>query len=104
MLFRSLALVRHAGVDPGLAFEVLSKGSADSFALRNHGIKAMLPNRYPERAFSTGYALKDLGYALELARDAGLELSGANNARALLQRSAAAGFGAEYFPALAKVI
>ena len=103
-LAEALALVRHAGVDPGLALDVLSKGSADSFALRNHGMKAMLPNRYPERAFSTEYALKDLGYALELAREAGLELSGANNARALLERSAAAGFGAEYFPALAKVI
>ncbi len=103
-LAEALAVVRRAGVDPGLALEVLSKGSADSFALRNHGMKAMLANRYPERAFSTEYALKDLGYALELAREAGLELSGAANARALLEKSRAAGFGAEYFPALAKIV
>jgi hypothetical protein len=103
-LGEALAMVRHAGVDPALAFEVLSKGSADSFALRNHGMKAMLANHYPERAFSTEYALKDLGYALELAREAGLELSGAGNARAVLEKSRAAGFGAEYFPALAKIV
>ena len=35
----------HAGVDPTVLFETLAKGSADSFALRNHGIKAVLmPN------------------------------------------------------------
>ena len=99
-----LALVRRAGVDPALALEVLSKGSADSFALRNHGMKAMLPGAYPERAFSTEYALKDLGYALELAREAGMKLTGADNARRLLEKSRDAGFGAEYFPALAKVV
>jgi len=99
-----LALVRHAGVDAALALEVLSKGSADSFALRNHGMKAILHGVYPERAFSTEYALKDLGYALELAREAGIDLSGARNARDLLQKSRDAGFGAEYFPALAKVV
>ena len=98
-----LALIRYAGLDPALAFEVLSKGSSDSFALRNHGMKAILPGNFPERAFSTDYALKDLGYALELAREAGLELSGAQNARRLLEKSRAAGYGTEYFPALAKV-
>ena len=48
--------------------------------------------------------LKDVGYALELAAAYGLQLSGAENARALLERAIAAGFGAEYFPALAKVV
>jgi len=100
----ALALVRHSGVKPELAFEILSKGSADSFALRNHGMKAMLPGEYPERAYSILYALKDIRYALELAREAGLDLTGAHNARALLKRAADAGFGKEYFPALAKMI
>jgi 3-hydroxyisobutyrate dehydrogenase len=100
----ALALLRHAGVDAALALEVLSKGSADSFALRNHGMKAMLPGRYPQRAFSTEYARKDLGYALELAGEAGLELSGARNVGEILERSRAAGYGEEYFPALAKIV
>lgn len=102
-LAEALALVRHAGVDPKLALETLSKGSADSFALRNHGVKAMLPGVYPERAFSAEYALKDLSYALELAAQAGIDLPGAQNARALLERAIAAGHGAEYFPVLARL-
>lgn len=103
-LAEALALIRHSGIRPELAFEVLSKGSADSFALRNHGMKAMVPGKFPQRAYSTLYALKDVRYALELARDAGVELSGAANSRTLLKRAAEAGFSEEYFPVLAKVI
>ena len=103
-LAEALAVAKAAGVDPATLFEVLSKGSADSFALRNHGMKALLPGAYPERAFSTEYMLKDVGYALELAAECGLALSGAENARGLLEKTIAAGFGAEYFPALAKVV
>jgi len=103
-LAEALALVRHSGIKPELAFDVLSKGSADSFALRNHGMNAMLSGKFPERAYSTMYALKDVRYALELARDAGVELSGAANSRTLLKCAAEAGFSDEYFPVLAKVI
>ena len=103
-LAEALAVAKGAGVDPATLFDVLSKGSADSFALRNHGMKALLPGIYPERAFSTEYMRKDVGYALELAAAYGLHLSGAENARALLEQTIAAGFGAEYFPALAKVV
>ncbi len=103
-LAEALALIRHSGIRPDLAFEVLSKGSADSFALRNHGMKAMLPGLFPDRAYSTLYALKDVRYALELARDAGLELSGTSNARLLLKRASEAGFGEAYFPVVARVI
>ena len=103
-LAEALAVAKAAGVDPAMLFEVLAKGSADSFALRNHGMKALLPGTYPERAFSSEYMLKDVGYALEIAAECGVHLSGAENARALLERAIAAGFGAEYFPALAKVV
>jgi hypothetical protein len=40
-----------SGFDPKLLLQTLSKGSADSFALRNHGLKATVPARFPERAF-----------------------------------------------------
>jgi hypothetical protein len=103
-LAEALALIGHAGVDPELAFDVLSKGSADSFALRNHGMKAMLKGDYPERAFSSEYALKDIRYALRLAEEAGLFLSGADNAKEVIKKAIRAGYGKEYFPALAKVI
>jgi len=103
-LAEALALIRRLGLDPQLALEALAKGSADSFALRHHAMESMLPNRYPERAFSVSYALKDLGYALELAKLAGIELAGAKNAQALLERAAAAGHTEEYFPVVAKVV
>jgi 3-hydroxyisobutyrate dehydrogenase-like beta-hydroxyacid dehydrogenase len=103
-LAEALALIRHAGIDPELAFEVLSKGSADSFALRNHGMKAMLKGAYPEKAFSSEYALKDIRYALRLAEEAGLFLSGADNTKETIKKSIRAGYGKEYFPALAKTI
>ena len=103
-LGEALALIRHAGLDPQLAFEVLSKGSADSFALRNHGMKAMLANAYPEKAFSTEYALKDIRYALRLGEEAGLFLYGADNAKETLKKAIRAGYGKAYFPVLAKVV
>ena len=103
-LAEALAVAKAAGVDPATLFDVLAKGSADSFALRNHGVKSLLPGAFPERAFSAEYMLKDVGYALELAAECGLHLSGAQNARELLRETIAAGFGAEYFPALAKVV
>ena len=88
-LAEALALIRHAGVDPALAFEVLSKGSADSFALRNHGMKAMLKGDYPERAFSSEYALKDIRYALRLAEEAGLFLPAPTTPRKSSRRRSA---------------
>jgi len=103
-LAEALALARRAGLSATRVFETLAKGSADSFALRHHGMKAMLPDKYPERAFSVEYALKDLEYALEFAKQARAELSGARNAKALLERAASAGHGKKYFPVLAKTI
>jgi 3-hydroxyisobutyrate dehydrogenase len=82
----------------------LAKGSADSFALRNHGMKAMLPRTFPERAFSTEYALKDLGYALELAREVGVRARGAEVVGAILADTVASGLGAAYWPALLEVV
>ena len=103
-LAEALALARRNGVDAALLFDTLSKGSADSFALRNHGIKAMLPGLFPEQAFSAAYALKDIGYALELADEAGLALPGAVLARDLLRRTIESGSGARYWPALAEIV
>ena len=103
-LAEALALGRRSGLDVALLFDTLSKGSADSFALRNHGIKAMLPGVFPERAFSAQYALKDLGYALDLARDAGLRLRGAEMVDEVLRATIAAGYAREYFPVLARIV
>ena len=86
-LAEALETAKRAGLDSSLLFDTLAKGSADSFALRNHGMKAMLPDTFPERAFSARYARKDIGYALDLARSVGLKLDGAK----LADQSARAG-------------
>jgi 3-hydroxyisobutyrate dehydrogenase-like beta-hydroxyacid dehydrogenase len=103
-LAEAVAVARRSGVDPARLLDTLSKGSADSFALRNHGLKAIVPGNFPERAFSTEYALKDLSYALELAADAGIKIPGAELVGKVLQQAIEAGSGAAYFPVIAKHI
>jgi 3-hydroxyisobutyrate dehydrogenase-like beta-hydroxyacid dehydrogenase len=94
------AIAERAGVDPALLFEALSKGSADSFALRNHGMKAILPGDFPERAFSIHYARKDLSYALQLARETGVDARGALTVDEWYAAAIAAGYGDQYHPVI----
>ena len=102
-LAEALSIARAAGVDGLVLFETLAKGSADSFALRNHGMKAMLPGDFPEQAFATDYALKDIAYALDLAADVGIDAEGAGLAQRVLERTSAMGHGNRYFPALVDI-
>ena len=97
-LAEAMVVARRAGVEEGLLLEALSNGSADSFALRNHAMKAMRPRDFPEAAFPTDYAIKDVTYALELAAETGVEARGARLAREILEQSSA------YFPALIRLI
>ena len=103
-LAEALSIARAHDVDGKVLFETLAKGSADSFALRNHGMKAMLPGVFPERAFSTDYALKDLGYAIEMAEEKGVPALGADVARELMERAQELGYDKEYWPVLIKAI
>ncbi len=103
-LAEALTIARAHGVDGKVLFETLTKGSADSFALRNHGMKAMLPGVFPERAFSTVYALKDLSYAIEMAEERGVPALGADVARELMERAKELGYDKEYWPVLIKAI
>jgi len=103
-LAEALAIARAHGVDGKVLFDTLTKGSADSFALRNHGIKAMLPGVFPERAFSTKYALKDLSYAIQMAEERGVPALGADVVRELMERAVELGHGEEYWPVLLRAI
>jgi 3-hydroxyisobutyrate dehydrogenase-like beta-hydroxyacid dehydrogenase len=103
-LSEAIALARRAGLDGRVLFETLQKGSADSFALRNHGMKAVLPGIFPERAFSTDYARKDLSYALALGEDLGVDLRGAKTADDLLRQASEAGFGDLYWPVVSRIV
>ncbi len=104
VLAGALALGERSGIDGKLLLETLSKGSSDSFVMRNHGMKSLLPKTYPERAFSVEYMLKDLGYALDVAKEAGLRLESAELAQSLYRRAVEHGDGPSYFPVVRRVI
>lgn len=99
-LSEALAVARAAGVDGALLFEVFTKGSADSFALRNHGMKALLPGEFPERAFSVTYARKDNAYALDLARLVGVDATAAGMIDRIFTQAQERGLGDNYFPVI----
>ncbi len=103
-LAEAMAMGRRVSIAPELLFSTLAKGSADSFALRNHGMKAMVPGVFPEQAFSTEYAYKDILYALQIAADTGVHAPGAELAERVLQKTIAAGHGSAYWPVLARLV
>ena len=103
-LSEARAIARRAGVDPEVVLNTFTRGSADSFALRNHGLKAILPGEFPERAFPVEYARKDLRYALALAEQTGVNASGAANVDQWFEQAIAQGLGERYFPVVSRVI
>jgi hypothetical protein len=105
-LAEALAAARASGVvEPRVLFETLMKGSADSFVLRNHGIKSLLPDNHPTQgAFPTRYILKDLSYAIALAASHGISMEQAATARRLLERTAAMGWSDAYYTAVIRAI
>lgn len=103
-LSEAYAIAHHAGFDPKQIFETLTKGSGDSFALRNHGLKAIIPQQFPLRAFSVEYAKKDLSYALELADEHGIDVGGCRRIDALFDQAIAKGLGDQYHPVVSRLV
>ena len=103
-LAEGLAIARRQGVDPQTFLEAVSRSSGDSFALRNHGMKSMLEQRFPEGAFPVTYAMKDLDYALDLAQESGVHPESAELVMALFTEAVERGLGARYHPVIATLI
>ena len=103
-LAEAIALGCRNGVPPEVLLPAIALGSGDSFVLRSHGMKSMLPRVFPERAFSTRYAMKDLSYALEMAREAGVAMPGAELTMQRLREAERQGHGDEYHPVVLQVI
>jgi 3-hydroxyisobutyrate dehydrogenase len=103
-LAEAIAIGRRNGVAPEVLLPTIAKGSGDSFVLRSHGMKSMLPRDFPERAFSTRYAIKDLSYALEMATASGVDVPGAELTMQRLKASEQAGNGEKYHPAMLLLI
>ena len=100
----ALTIGRRAGLDDALLLDTLSKGSADSFVLRNHGVKAMLPGVFPLRAFSINYMIKDMKYAIDLAEETGVDVKGARTTNEVLEEGANGPLAEAYWPAMLAVI
>ena len=101
-LAEALAIGTRAGVDGSRLFEVLSHGSADSFALRRHGAW-MAKGEYPDDLFPTTYSLKDLRYALDLAEQVGVDAQGAKLVESRFVEAIERGFGDRYSPVIYKL-
>ena len=100
----ALTIGRRAGLDDALLLDTLAKGSADSFVLRNHGVKAMLPGVFPLRAFSINYMIKDMNYAIDLAEETGVSVKGARTTNEVLEEGANGPLAEAYWPAMLAVI
>jgi 3-hydroxyisobutyrate dehydrogenase len=103
-LAEAIALGRRNGVPADKLLPIMSMGSGDSFVLRNHGLKSMVPRVYPERAFSVRYSMKDLSYALEMADAAGIAVPAARLTMERLVEAEKQGHGDQYHPVVLEVI
>ncbi|MBR0680927.1 NAD(P)-dependent oxidoreductase [Roseomonas eburnea] len=103
-LAEMMAIGDRAGVDPAVLLDAVSRGSGDSFVLRNHGRKAMLPREFPDRAFPSDYVLKDIAGMLELAGDAGVPARITETARDYYAEVVRRGCGSRYFPVVLELI
>ncbi|MEW6121568.1 MAG: NAD(P)-dependent oxidoreductase [Pseudomonadota bacterium] len=103
-LAEMMVVGERAGVAPATLLEAVSKGSGDSFVLRNHGMKAMLPRAFPEKAFPPEYVLKDISYMLALAETLGLQPKVTDVARRYYEAARDGGLSGRYFPGVIEII
>jgi len=103
-LAEMMVVGERAGVDPQTLLNAVSKGSGDSFVLRNHGMKAMLPREFPAKAFPPEYVLKDLDYLLALARDVAVRPAVAELARRTYDAARRHGLSGRYFPGVIEYV
>lgn len=103
-LAEMMVLGERAGVAPATLLDAVSKGSGDSFVLRNHGRNAMLPRQFPEKSFPPEYVLKDIQYVLELAAETEVTARVTELAQRYYAAAAQGGYSGRYFPAVIEVI
>lgn len=99
-----MVLSERAGVAPAVLLDAVAKGSGDSFALRNHARKSMLPRQFPEKSFPPEYVLKDIDCVLELAAQVGVSTHVTQLAQRYYAATAANGWSGRYYPAVIEVV
>jgi 3-hydroxyisobutyrate dehydrogenase len=102
-LAEAMAIATRAGVERWKVFDILSKGSADSYAMRKHGTH-MVTGEYPDDQFPVTYSLKDIGYALDLAEKCGVNAESAKYAQSRLKLAEEKGLGKYYSPVIYKLL
>ena len=100
----ALSIGKNSGVNLDALVDSISKSSGDSFALRNHGVKSVVPENFPEGAFSVNYAMKDLSYALDLASEQGYKAEGGKRIQNLFEKAISLGWGELYHPVIKRII
>jgi 3-hydroxyisobutyrate dehydrogenase-like beta-hydroxyacid dehydrogenase len=103
-LAEALVIGESLGVDGKVLFDAFAKGSADCKALHAQGMNHLLTGNFPPQTFSTLYALKDIGHAIQLADETHVDGSLAQNTRELLERSRDAGHEEDYYPVFVKLL
>jgi 3-hydroxyisobutyrate dehydrogenase-like beta-hydroxyacid dehydrogenase len=103
-LAEGLVLGVKAGVEATTLVDVLSKGSSDSFALRNHVAKSVFRGDFSEGRFSVDYALKDLRYAMEMAESLSVPMLQLAVTRQLYALAKAQGRSKNYYPVVFTVV
>jgi 3-hydroxyisobutyrate dehydrogenase len=97
-----ISLAKKAGLDPADMVDVVSSGAGGSFALARLGPKIIADDLKP--TFTIDLLCKDLRLAMELAREAGLSLSGIELAQRLFNKAQADGLGRLGPQALCRVV
>ena len=103
-LSEAITIGRQAGMEAEKLLSLLSQGSADSFVLRNHGMKSLAKDDFPEKTFPMTYAIKDCSLALDLAKEGGFSPRIGAYTHDMMCRARDAGYAQNYHPAVIKLI
>ncbi|MCL6457775.1 MAG: NAD(P)-dependent oxidoreductase [Gorillibacterium sp.] len=98
----ALAYATTTGLDPELVLKSISTGAAGSWSLSNLGPRIIAGNFEP--GFYVKHFIKDMGIALEVAKEVGLDTPGLALAYSLYKRLAEMGFDEKGTQALYKVL
>ncbi|MMZ68497.1 2-hydroxy-3-oxopropionate reductase [compost metagenome] len=86
----SLVYARSAGLDPETVLRSIESGAAGSWSLSNLGPRMIAGNFEP--GFYVKHFIKDMGIALESAREMGLDTPGLALAESLYKQLASEGY------------
>lgn len=99
-----LALGSKLGADVTSLAQVLTEGSADSFALRNHVQGSVLRGTFDEGRFPLSYAIKDIEYFIESADSVSLIAPQLRQMATFYKSAFESGLNQEYFPIVVSIL